>query len=479
MNPSAPLAGASVAAIARAEWRLIVRRRSYAWLMVGFALLLAFAAVLGGLRQRREAAQQRDYQRLVRAQWESQPDRHPHRVAHYGTFAFKPVGPLATFDPGVDSFAGRIQYLEAHRQNGANFAEAGALSSAFRLGELSPAFVLHVLLPLLVVVLGHRAIADEAESGRARLLLSQGTSPGVLVAGKALGLVGALAPAGLLGVAALVAGALAAPAEAGPPWLRAAVAAAAAALHAAVWVALALWISARAGSAARALGTLVALWAAACIVLPRAAGAFAAARHPLPTKSEFTARLADEVHRLGDAHNPDDPVFARLRTETLARYGVARVEDLPVNYGAIVMARGEELTAETFARHFGELVALQERQESLLRRAAWLAPVLGVRALSAAASGTDLRAQTEFQRAAEVYRFDFVQRLNGLHRDHIRYANDRGQRLAADHWDDFPDFRADIPPLGRALDGTAGCWAALGVWLGVAGIGLARTGLRP
>ena len=94
MISPAPIAGAPVAAIARAEWRLILRRRSYAWLMAGFALLLAFAAVLGGQRQRREAAQQRDYQRLVRAQWESQPDRHPHRVAHYGTFAFKPVGPL-------------------------------------------------------------------------------------------------------------------------------------------------------------------------------------------------------------------------------------------------------------------------------------------------------------------------------------------------------------------------------------------------
>ncbi|MBL9213572.1 MAG: DUF3526 domain-containing protein [Opitutaceae bacterium] len=466
--------------IARTEWQLLVRRRSYGVLLGAFSVVLAFATGLGVLRQDRELQQQRRYQALVREQWVGQPDRHPHRVAHYGTFAFKPVGPLAAFDPGVESFSGRVQFLEAHRQNAANFAEAGALSSAFRLGELSPAFVVHLLLPLVVIVLGYRILADDREAGRLRLLLAQGTPPGALLAGKAAGLALGLAPFATTAAIALAASVVLGPgAEGAAAWIRGGLVAAAAGLHLAGWLTLTLWASARAATPVRALGGLVTLWAAVGIVLPRTAGAIAATQPPLPGKSEFAAQLAAEVHRLGDAHNPGDPVFARLRRETLARHGVDRVEDLPVNYGAIVMARGEELTAEAFARHFSAVTEQMERQEAVVHRAAWFAPYLAVRALSAAASGTDLRALTAFQRAAEAYRFSFVQALNALHRDKIRFTNDRAQRLAASHWAAFPDFHVRGPALTESLAGTAGCWAALAAWLLAPLVGLWRTGVRP
>jgi len=191
---TAPGPAGPLAAVARAELRLHLRRRGY-WLLFGlFAALVLCAAALNGVRQQRERARQTDLQALVRAQWEGQPERHPHRVAHYGTFAFKPPGPLAAFDPGVDSYAGRSLYLEAHRQNAANFAEAGELSSAFRLGELSLAFVLQLVLPLVVIALGHRAVAADAESGRLRLLLAQGLAPRPLLFGKLAGLAAALVP---------------------------------------------------------------------------------------------------------------------------------------------------------------------------------------------------------------------------------------------------------------------------------------------
>ena len=160
--------------VAAAEWRSISRRRSYLALMLGFLALLLVAAWLGGQKQACERERQLSYQALARAQWEGQPDRHPHRVAHYGTFAFKPPGPLAAVDPGVDGYAGRSLFLEAHRQNASNFAEAAELSSVSRLGELSLAFALHVALPLVVVALGYGALVDERESGRLRLLAAQG-----------------------------------------------------------------------------------------------------------------------------------------------------------------------------------------------------------------------------------------------------------------------------------------------------------------
>jgi len=466
--------------IARAEWRLIVRRRSYFLLLVLFVFILGLAAALSNFRQSRERAQQARYQALVRAQWEEQPGRHPHRVAHYGTFAFKPVGVLAAFDPGVESYSGRVQFLEAHRQNASNFPEAGALSSAFRLGELSPAFVLHCLLPLLVIVLGHRLVADEIESGRARLLLAQGASPGQLVAGKALGLALALAPfligAALITLIAIRMFPAVADVSVGG---RLALIGGTVALHVAGWLAVTLWFSTRARTAARALGGLVALWGATCIVLPRATAAVVAAMEPLPTKGEFEARLAAEIQALGDSHNPQDATFAKLKSETLARYEVTRVEDLPINYGAVVMAMGERLSAEVFARHLGELTESMERQDAWVRRAALVSPLLGVRALTAAASGTDLGAMVRFQKDAEAYRYEFVQQLNALHRDKIRYQNDRDQRLTSDHWAAIPDFVTKPPPLRDALTGTTWAWLTLSLWVVVPTLALRRAGLKP
>jgi ABC-2 type transport system permease protein len=186
--------------LARLEAHLIWRRRA-SWLLLGlFTGLMLLAGLLSGLRQTREREQQAAYQKLVRQQWESQPDRHPHRAAHYGTFAFKPRSLLAAYEPGIEAFAGRIQFLEAHRQNGANFAEASTLSSASRLGELSPAFLVECVLALVIVVLGHGVFAAEVESGRERLLRAQIGPRGGLWAGKTLGLWLGISPFVLIAV---------------------------------------------------------------------------------------------------------------------------------------------------------------------------------------------------------------------------------------------------------------------------------------
>jgi len=450
--------------IATHEFRLLRRRRS-TWLLAGlFVALVVAAAGLNAARQERERAQQQTYQALVRAQWEGQPDRHPHRVAHYGTFAFKAPGPLAAIDPGVDSYAGRVQYLEAHRQNAANFAEAGALSSVFRFGELSLAFVLQLILPLVVIVLGHRTFAEERESGRLRVLLGQGAAPRTLAYGKALGLAAATLP--FLAVA-LAAAAVVLQFDGGAAADRLArfgLLAGGALLHLVAWVGLTVAVSARVSQPARALAVLVACWLGGNLVLPRAAAALGAAVHPLPDKSSFAAAVERETRALGDSHNPNDPLFAALKAETLARYGATKVEELPVNWGAIVMARGEELSAQTFARHFDALGRRMAAQARVVEGAAVFAPSLAFRQLSTAAAGTDLRAQLVFQREAEAYRFAFVQRLNALHRDHVPYRGDRDTRLAASTWREFEDFRPSTPTLAESFLPLWPLWFALLAW---------------
>ena len=457
-----------VLTIARAEARLHLRRRAFRLLFGLFVGLLLVAAVLNHTRQTRDRDRQAAYQDLVRAQWEGQPDRHPHRVAHYGTFAFKAPGPLAALDPGVDAYAGRIQFLEAHRQNAANFAEATELSSAFRLGELTPAFVLQAVLPLMLVVLGFQCLVNERESGRLRLLASSGISFRTLAFGKALGLAAVATPfllAGLFVSLVLLLTDPAAPLAQAGGASRAALFGAAVASHTLAWVGFTVAVSRHARHSAQAGAVLLMAWLAGVVVLPRAAAALAEARHPLPDKSSFAAAVAAEVKAQGDSHNPNDEHYHDFRANLLAQHGVERVEDLPVNYGAVVMAEGERLSAETFARHLADLGRIQAAQVAVVDRAAWIAPYLAARRISTATAGTDLTAQLAFQREAEAFRYDFVQELNGLHRDKITYAGDRDQRLSADHWSRFADFRPTVPDLAASLDGTGPAWAVLLGWL--------------
>jgi hypothetical protein len=78
-------------------------------------------------------------------------------------------------------------FLEAHRQNTANFSEANHSGGMLRFGELSPALVLQLLVPLAIFFLGFAAITGERLSGTLPMLLAQGVTWRELIAGKTLG----------------------------------------------------------------------------------------------------------------------------------------------------------------------------------------------------------------------------------------------------------------------------------------------------
>ena len=164
---------------------------------ISLVVLLTLVAVASSWAHQRGIADLRArHAEAAEAAFKAQPDRHPHRVVHYGTFIFRPLGPLAAFDPGVDAFTGNSMFLEGHRQNTANFGDVRQSSLLVRFGQLTPAFVLQVVAPLLLIFLGYGALARETERGTLRLLMLQGAGRGQVVGGKLLA----------LGVAALLAG---------------------------------------------------------------------------------------------------------------------------------------------------------------------------------------------------------------------------------------------------------------------------------
>ena len=89
------------ASVVQAEWRAMLRNR-VAIAGVVLMLLLTLTAILVSREQMHSAQRDRlHFQSNADEQWAEQPDRHPHRVVHYGHFIFRPQSVLAFFDFGI------------------------------------------------------------------------------------------------------------------------------------------------------------------------------------------------------------------------------------------------------------------------------------------------------------------------------------------------------------------------------------------
>ncbi|MBL8960945.1 MAG: DUF3526 domain-containing protein [Gemmatimonadetes bacterium] len=459
--PSAPTASGArlIVRVAQQELRHAWRTRSTLLLGGILTALLLLAAITAHDRQLHEAAQRQRYQDLVGSQFASQPDRHPHRVSHYGYLLFRPVAPLSAFDSGVERFAGTSIFLEAHRQNTANFSAASQAGTE-RFGDLTPASVLQLFVPLFLLVTAGVSITREREAGTLALHLAQGVSWRALVAGKVSGiflLVLLVTTPGLLATTWVVTRTQPL-SEVAPRLLILA------ALHAVFWAAVATaatLVSARTRTSREALAITLGTWIALWILVPRLAPVAANAGFPLPSRAEFAERVEASVRALGDAHDPDDPAFARLRQETLAKHGVATVAELPFNYQGLVMQEGERHTAEAFQAHLDSLDAVRERQQMVLDLFGIASPLLATRSLSMATAGTDPAHLAEFERQAEAYRYDLIQRLNTLHMEQVASAQDRygdvvngapsRQRIDQQFFASLPAFAWQAPSLGTML----------------------------
>ncbi|KFG89314.1 putative membrane protein [Sphingobium herbicidovorans NBRC 16415] len=456
----------AVTLIARDELRLMRRNRVA---VVAFALLvlLTLAAALISWSHQQSITQTRArFQAQAAKEFETQPDRHPHRMVHFGNFVFRPLGLLAAFDPGVDAFTGNSMFLEGHRQNSANFGDVRQSSMLVRFGQLTPAFVLQVIAPLLLIFLGYGAVARERERGTLRQMLVQGVSARAVVMGKllALGVVAAL-----VGLPAMIAFLLIAgqPGALAGPMLVIALGYAA---YLALWAIIVILMSALARRGRDALLALLALWVVLVILLPRIAPDVAAQAHALPTRLETDIAIARDLHKLGDSHNPDDPFFKAFKEKTLRQYGVTRVEDLPVNYSGLLAMEGEKLTSGLFDDYADRSFAIQAAQTRLNDGFGIISPAIALKRLSMAAAGTDLTGHRRFMTQAEAYRYDMVQRLNRLQAEAVSYANDtakdagadRRKRISAGHWETIPQFqfkparaadlvKASLPGLGLLL----------------------------
>ena len=460
----------AILSVASDEWRLWIRSKVALVALATVAVIIAGTSVLTASRLAEERHERLEQQAVSEEAFLSQPDRHPHRMVHYGHYVFRAPPPLAIIDPGIDAVTGQSIFLEGHRQNTAMFADARASANVGSFDGLTPAFVYQLLVPLLLIALGHGVFVREREAGTLVPLLAQGLSGRTLFAGKLTALAGLsaalLVPLALL--AAIAAGL-------GESLGMGLAVAAGYGVYLLIWCALTGLVSAVSKTRGLALGLLVLVWLAWALVVPRMAVATASAVVPAPGKLETDLRMNADLRKLGDGHNANDPAFAQLRANLLAQHKVDRVEDLPMNFRGMVAQTSEAQLTKVMNEYADRRMAIETAQSEQMGQFGWLSPMLAMSWASRVLAGTDLATHHRFLREAEAVRYDFVQGLNDSHISELPYAADinrnqsaeasRHARISSKNWTVLNEFAfTPAAPKDRFALAT---WplAMLSVWM--------------
>lgn len=457
--------------VVRKELKDARRQPGFSVGAAGLAILLA-ATVFSAVPAYRATEQWKaDAARTVREQWITQGARHPHSAAHYGVAAFRPLANTALLEPGVSAYVGQMLPLETHQRAFPVHAPIEDTTSAARAAPLSPALLALTVIPLLVILAGVAMLSGEREGGNLGLLLGSGTRPRTLVGGKTA----ALAAIALLLLAIKAAIELAALIFAGQPiaFERFAGVQLVHLAYVLIWVFLTIGLSARVRSTRVALAIAVTFWAVNSFVLPRVAASAGRLFVQEPSIDEFRAAIQHDI-----SFNPDGTPWVNnwsknLITETLEKYGVARIEDLPVGYAGIMLKGSDAHYEEVFEKHFTRLHELHRQQERWQHTLSVAGPMIAARSLGQAFAGTDLTHVQHFSDAAERYRRLFVESTN-----HTIETGTTGTgwnlKVDRDYFESIPAFAYQPPGALWAVRQHGISITVLVLWLTAAALWCAR-----
>ena len=450
-------------------WRVIAERefiervrdgRLY-WAGGLMLALLAVALWVGAAHQQVQVREQEIARALDYRDWVQQGHRHPHDAAHQGMHAFKREPLLAIVDPGINPYIGSTIWLQAHRQSEVKFTPSQDATGLQRFGKLSAGWILQVLGPLLVIILGFNAFAGEREQGVLRQLLSLGVSPVRLLMGKSAAL--AAGVAALLAPALLVVGA-------GLLWfgedaqrldiaIRFGLLCAAYALYLLVWVFVVLGVSAASRTSRTAITILLALWVGQAVMAPRLMSEASRQLHPSPTRLAFNQALNADLKATSDR-------VWMANFGTTERWGAA----VPLSKWGLALRLDDQSSYPVYDRHFGALWDTWEKQQRLQEWSGMAFPLLAMRALSMGLAGTDFAHHRHFAVSAERHRrdiqdlmsADLVAHADTLDHQHFAYQADSAL------WATVPAFSHQQPGVRWALSQHGASLAALLVAFGAA-----------
>lgn len=461
-----------VVIVAKDEWRYWLRSK-LAMTVLAIGLVLTLASVIVTAITMMELSHTRhELQTSAEQSFVDQPDRHPHRMVHYGHYAFRAPSPLSTLDPGIDAYTGNSIFLEGHRQNSAMFADSRQGTALTKLGSLTPAFIVQTLAPLLLILIGYSAISRERESQTLSYLLSQGTSGATLIAGKGLALISVV---GLILIPLTVSALFTL--DSGEGLLAVASFVFGYALYLTVWVLLILLASSLFSKNSSSFTALAFVWILLCIVMPRVASTTASTAIPSTGKIETDFAVKAELRKLGDGHNTNDPAFKQFKQSLLNKYNVSSIDELPVNFRGLVASESEAKLTSVLNKFAEQRMQAELKQTKVSRYFGWVSPMVAIRSLSMIVVGTSIETHHRFLRETEQLRFDFVQGLNKVHVEKLSYQDDMNRnantaatqkaRVSAQNWQVLQDFTFNVDSSKARAQRSIPAFLQLLLWIAV------------
>lgn len=413
-------------------------------------LLLVIALITGVNQYQKSKEQFVESVSKERAIWETQGAKNPHAAAHYGTYAFKPKFALSLLDYGVTKYTGNSIFLEAHNRNEATFSEATDQTSLARFGTLSINFVLIYLFPLIIILIGYNSYTKELENKTLTMLKSQGVSSVKLVLGKWFA---TFLPIFILTtITFLVIGIVLS--NIGDlvffSWSSLIALFASYLVYYSIITTLTVLVSLYSKSSGISLVSTLVIWILFSFIMPKVATNFANDSYPYPSKSAFNAGVAADKENGLDGHNPWNEAAKELEAETLKKYGVEDISQLPFNYAGYRMQKGEEHEAEIYKKHYDILNEIAIKQNGVYKNLSFLSPFISLRFLSMDVSNTSDKLHWKFTNAAEVYRLKKQQFLNYDIKDNSQFG-ERTYKMNAEKFKQLPKFSFTPPTLSEIL----------------------------
>jgi len=453
--------------IAKKTWKEKLSKKQSIWLIL-FLNILLFVITLANYQE--NTRYNKDVFKLsksVREKWESNPDKHPHRMAHYGYVAFRSKFPLSFFDLGLDNYLGNSQFLEAHKQNAVNFSESSFSNAIIKFGEISASTILQLLLTLIIFFWGYNIVSKERENGVLKMLIIQGVSWRKIIFGKTIGLfylsLTIYLPIMLLGLVILFTN------DFGyQVYFRYGLIFIFYLLYFLTMSLFTVFVSTLVSSSKFSLTLLLSYWLFFIVILPRVSQVAGQLLLPTPSRAEFNINAATELSKYADSHNPDDPYFKNVKDSILNAYKVSSVEELPINYGGFIMKESEKVSSNIYEKHKLKLVQNYIQQQNFVKWGAIISPYMSIKNISTALTGTNYLEYVNFQNQAEKYRYYLAQELNDLHINYVsnKFKSSADKRSALDnkHWKMIKDFKYNYKTTNQVVKKEILSIIALFVW---------------
>ncbi len=457
----------------RAEAQRLWREPRLRWVALLAPLLLVIVFASSWHNASRMATERQQFAAAERARWLAQGVKDPHSAAHFGVWAVKPSSPLLVLAPSIEPFVGLSVWLEAHKRNEMIFRPNQDADPIMR-SAASVAQILEVLGPIFAILLGFAGFAQDQQRGTLRMALGNGATPSHLLLARFCVMVAALVCMALAPVIVLGGFALATlPDAAG--WngaSRLVMWSILNFLYLLIFLLISLTVSLKAPSARAALTIMLVLWLLLCVVMPRAACNAIQVLAPVPSYQEVRSNTEREA-----------PAYESAEKWEARRLALLKANTSTDKLRAAQLDQSERDSQEVFDLILGRFYDAVEHQH---RTFGWLGaftPTVALQASGAAIAGTDFQQHRHFIDAAETYRRNMVNRLNGELLQHKPHTETKQMSDAASKqfWESIPAFNYRAPSLSTVLASAQAPLLLLFAWCVVASLAAWRTvkGVRP